>query len=99
GDLVILSNGLLDLYQTAGIGGTLFLGGNWNNTMGDGGFDHPNSTVRFVGSGDQEVHMDGSGPELFNNLVIDKPAGDVVLHIPIEVLGTLDLTSGRIMNN
>lgn len=99
GDLVILSNGLLDLYQTAGIGGTLFLGGNWNNTTGDGGFHHQSSTVRMVGSGDQEVHMDGSGPELFNNLVIDKPAGDVVLHVPIEIFGTLDLTSGRIMNN
>ncbi|MDX9751107.1 MAG: T9SS type A sorting domain-containing protein, partial [Flavobacteriales bacterium] len=97
GDLRILPGGCLNL-QGTGEGGTLHLGGDWANAGTEAMFLHQNSTVRLNGNGPQAIHV-GTGYELFNDLVIDKPAGDVTLHAPIEVIGNLDLQSGRVMNN
>lgn len=97
GDVRIEEGGWVDL-TTAASGGTLDLHGDWINQETQAALGELNSTVRFVGTGPQAIHM-GSGPEIFANLTIDKPAGDVTIHAPIEVRNNLGLQNGRIMND
>ncbi len=61
------------------------LGGDWiNNSTYTAG----NETVTFNGSTDQNI--DGSSLTIFNNVTLDKSAGDIRLQINTRVNGTLD---------
>ena len=73
---------------------TFSLPGNWNN---NGTFNPNSGTVIFNGTGTQTI-ADASG-EIFNNLVVNKSAGDVQLANNITVNGNLTLTSGDIDMN
>lgn len=69
GDMVIAAGSLWPSYN-------IYLGGNWFNNVGNDGFDedYGNSpAVYFNGAGSQYIYTD----ETFNNIVMDKSAGNL----------------------
>lgn len=95
GDLIL--NGNLTLGD--GYGGDISLKGNW--TMGSGAvFDHNDRAVFFKGSSDQVISAAGGGVT-FGYMVIDKPAGSLVLDNSPATSVTIAVSSGDIlqMNN
>ena len=71
-------------------GATLSLSNNWTNS---GTFNAGTGTVTFNGPSGQQTIANVSG-ETFQNLVVNKAAGDVVLSNNITVNGNLTTTSG-----
>jgi len=91
--LTIGSGGLVDL-QGAGVGGTIYLAGNYSNFGGsEATLDETFGSLRFNGSGAQTITTSGF-QEVFNNLIIDKPGSGVSLNAPLAVRGALTLTNG-----
>lgn len=96
GNLNINTGGMLNL-QNAGTGGTLRLGGDFNNAQDETQFMEGSSTVVLNGSGNQSIIT--AGPfEQFYNLRAAKTGGDILLTKPVTVQNTLDLTQGRIFS-
>lgn len=78
------------------MGGTIFLSGNYANNSGSlTALDELNGTLRMNGTGAQSISSPGI-QEVFHNLTIDKPSGDVTLNDPVAVTTTLDLSNGRL---
>lgn len=94
-DLTIGTGGAVDL-QGAGVGGTIFLAGNYTN-LGptEATLDETNGTIRLNGTGNQTLSTVGF-EEVFHNLVMDKPSGNLILNQPLAVRNVLTLTNGRI---
>jgi len=95
--LTVLSNQLMAQGITTGSGTTLTGGsatitlpGNWSNS---GTFTPGTSTVIFNGSSGNQT-ITNSGGESFNNLTVDKSAGDLQFLSDVSVSGTVTLTSG-----
>ncbi len=97
GDVTIGPGSVLDL-QGASEGGNLELGGDFTNMNTEAAFHDLMSTVIFNGNGDQTISV-GAGSEFFNNLVVDKTGGDLVLASPVEVRAQLDLSGGRVLSS
>ncbi len=73
-------------------GATLSLPGDWNNS---GTFNAQTGTVVFNGaSGDQNIH-DGTGVS-FNNLTLNKSAGNLLLHNSFTVNNLFTVTTGDV---
>ena len=66
------------------------LGGNWN--MASGAFTNTGSSLTLNGTGTQNMASTGS----FNNVTINKTAGNAVLSTNITVNGILNFTLGKI---
>jgi len=71
----------------------------------DGTLTPGQSTVAFTGSGTINnaganiSFIDGSSFTGFNNITINKPAGDVALNSPVSVAGTLAMNTGNLRLN
>lgn len=76
-------------------GATISLSHNWSNS---GTFTAGTGTVVFNGASGNQTITNASG-EIFNNLVVNKAAGDLQLVNNITVNGTLTLTGGDIDMN
>lgn len=80
--------------QGAGVGGNIFLGGNYQNdgpteaTLGE-----LYGTITLNGAGAQSVGTSGF-QEVFGNFTVAKSAGDVTLNSPLAVRGVLNLSTG-----
>lgn len=108
GDLLLNANDALDFRDgsPATADGTIHIHGNWTN--GDAAwFQDGNSTVNFVGTGNQAITCLVGGYEVFYNLNINKPSGKVILAHSIAAggdptdpladrAGVLTLSNGRI---
>lgn len=99
-DLTVLTN-----MTFAGNGNGLFntnnlnitIGGNWiNNFASMNGFDPTTSTVTFNGATTQNIS--GTQSTRFNNLTINKSAGDIELNMPATVENNLRLISSTIFD-
>lgn len=91
--LTIGSGGLVDL-QGGGVGGTIYLAGNYSNFGGsEATLDETFGSLRFNGAGAQTITTSGF-QEVFNNFIIDKPGSGVSLNAPLAVRGALTLTNG-----
>ncbi|MCS6823960.1 MAG: T9SS type A sorting domain-containing protein [Cytophagaceae bacterium] len=90
GNLTINTGGNLDM-SDGSFGspeGNLYLHGNWVNNEPETSFKQGESTIRFVGSGNQTIDVGGSSPERFWNLIVNKTGGVIILNDPIEVGGS-----------
>ncbi len=90
GDLTINAGGSLDM-SNGSFGspeGTLNLHGNWVNNEPETSFKQGESTVKLIGSGNQNIDVGGAAPECFWNLVVNKTGGKVILNDNIEVGGS-----------
>jgi hypothetical protein len=77
--------------------GTLNLHGDWTNNSSSGDFVEGESSVNFLGSGNQTITLATIEPtESFFNLTVNKSGGDVVLAKSIQVAGILNLTNGKL---
>lgn len=72
---VQISNGALVLHVSSG---DLNVGSNWTRSN-TATFTSNNRAVFFNGTGNQTVTVTGGGTESFTYLILDKPAGDLVL--------------------
>lgn len=80
--------------------GTLNLHGNWNNNSDEGDFEQGEATINLLGSGNQTISLATAQPyEVFHNLVVNKPAGDVILGKNVQVENVLTLTNGKVTTN
>jgi fibronectin-binding autotransporter adhesin len=75
---------------TSSISVTHTIGGNW--LMSGGTFTNTNITIVMNGTADQSVSSTGA----FNNLTINKSAGQITLLSAVTVNNTLNLTSGKV---
>nr|MBA3705031.1 T9SS type A sorting domain-containing protein [Bacteroidota bacterium] len=95
GDLTIQSGGVLNTNAN-----NIILAGNWINNDGSAGsFVEGTRTVTLNGTTDQTI-TNTSG-ETFNNLIINKASGEVILQAASSatVSGTLTMTAGNINLN
>lgn len=95
-DVNIMPGGLLDMSNGV-VGGTITVGGDWNNTAAETNFDEIGSTVVMNATGNQGILPTGF-TEVFSTLRINKPAGDIILGDPVRVNTNLDLLQGRIFS-
>lgn len=98
GGLTIGPGGQLDLQAGLGIAGLLELGGDFINMFDQTAFLEGNSTVRFIGNGDQVISV-SNGEEVFSTLIANKTGGDVLLASPVYIRTVLNLSSGLIRNS
>jgi len=93
GNFNLGTGGYVDL-QGIGVGGNIFIGGNYQN---DGPteltLDDLNGTITLNGSGAQSVGT-GGFQDVFGNFTVAKSAGAVTLNNPVAVRNVLDLTAG-----
>ena len=54
-------------------------------------FNHNNGTITLNGSADQSIAVDGN---IINNMQINKTAGDVILSNSLNLIGSMDFSSG-----
>lgn len=98
GGLTIGPGGELDLQAGVGNAGLLELGGDFINMFDQTAFKESNSTVRFIGNGDQVISV-SNGEEVFSTLTANKTGGDVLLASPVYIQTVLNLSSGLIQNS
>jgi hypothetical protein len=80
--------------------GTINLYGNWNNNSDETDFKQGESTVNLLGTGNQTIALATGQPyEVFYNLVVNKPSGDVIISKNAEIEGVLTLTNGKVTTN
>ncbi|MFZ1330776.1 MAG: T9SS type A sorting domain-containing protein, partial [Flavobacteriales bacterium] len=95
GNFNLGTGGYVDL-QGVGVGGNIFIGGNYQN---DGPteltLDDLNGTITMNGSGAQSVVTSGF-QEVFGNFTVAKSGGAVTLNSPLAVRGFLNLSSGLV---
>ena len=96
GDMNINPGGMLDLYGLGG--GTLELGGDFNNAEDADHFEETLSTVVFNGSTDQTI-TSAVWNEAFYNLTMNKSGGDLLLTNYLTVNKVLNFTQGRILSS
>ncbi|MCB0790877.1 MAG: hypothetical protein H6595_10335 [Flavobacteriales bacterium] len=96
GSLTIAAGGYLDL-NGAVTGGTLYLGGDFNNNAGETDFDDAKGTVVLDGSTAQTINSP-TFIDLFGTLRVNKPSNDVFVTDGFGVRTQLDLQQGRVMN-
>lgn len=65
------------------------------NTLNDTG----TGTLNMVGSASQTIGGTTAGDYSIRNLTINKPSGNVILNDPLEVRGTVTMTSGKIITD
>jgi hypothetical protein len=89
----VLNSGTLTLGGSAN--GDINVGGNWTNS---GTFTHNSRTVTFNGTGNQIVSK--TGGESFQNLVVNKASGNVLLATStnVTVSNTLALSAGEFVS-
>ncbi|MBK9224847.1 MAG: starch-binding protein [Flavobacterium sp.] len=89
----VLNSGTLTLGGSAN--GDINVGGNWTNS---GTFTHNSRTVTFNGTGNQVVSK--TGGESFNNVVVNKASGNVLLATStnVTVSNTLALSAGEFVS-
>jgi len=95
GNFNLGTGGYVDL-QGVGVGGNIFIGGNYQN---DGPteltLDDLNGTITMNGSGAQSVVTSGF-QEVFGNFTVAKSGGAVTLNSPLAVRGILNLSAGLV---
>gem|GEM_PF-839400 len=98
GNLTIATGGQVDL-QGVGVGGAIFLGGNYTN-LGptEATLDEAFGSIIFNGTAAQIIST-GGFEDIFYNLSIAKPSGNVTLNNPIAVSNNLDLTNGLLVTS
>lgn len=80
--------------------GTLNLHGNWNNNATEADFDEGESTLNLIGTANQTISLAGAQAyEVFHNLVLNKPAGDVFLAKNVQLARVLTLMNGKLTTN
>lgn len=93
GNFTIGIGGLVDLNGGAS-GGSIFIGGNYTNQgPTEATLDEDFGSIVFNGNGAQSIST-GGFEEVFHDLRIAKPSGDVTLNDPIAIKNNLDLTTG-----
>ncbi|MEO8588584.1 MAG: Calx-beta domain-containing protein [Flavobacteriales bacterium] len=98
GNLTIGTGGLVDL-QGAGVGGRVFVGGNYTNQgPTETTLDELYGSVVFNGAAAQSINASGF-QEVFYDLGIAKPSGNVTLNTPIAVSNNLDLSNGLLISS
>lgn len=90
GSLIIASSKTLNTSATSNF--EIDLGGDFQNL---GTFTCNEGLIKFNGAADQSIM--GNSTVTFYNLTADKPNGQIVLQIPIDISHTLTLTNGRII--
>ena len=80
GNLIIGTNGELDMSLGGAEGGTLNLAGNWINFRDESFFDEGRSTVTFNGTGNQSISVFSGAYESFYKLRVNKSAGLLTLN-------------------
>ena len=75
GNVIILSNGLLDMSLAGAEGGTMNLHGNWFNNRYATFFDEGRSTINFIGSANQFITVNNDTKESFYRMGVNKPSG------------------------
>lgn len=77
--------------------GVINLSGNWTNSSSAGDFVEGESTVNFVGTGNQTITLGTAQPtEDFFNLTVNKAGGDLILAKSSQVQGVLTLQNGKV---
>ena len=99
GNVTLDPGGAMNL-QGAGLnGGTISLTGNYaNNTASEAALNEINGTFRFNGTGVQSISTPGF-EEVFYNLTLLKPSGNLTLNAPTAVTNSLNLTNGRVFSS
>jgi len=80
GNLIIGTNGELDMSLAGAEGGTLNLEGNWINFRDETFFDEGRSNVVFNGSGNQNISVFSGSLESFYKLRVNKSSGLLTLN-------------------
>ena len=93
GNLGLLSGGRIELTGNSGNGGTLALGGNYINLATADQFQGTHGTIILNGTADQSIATAG---EVWDDLIVDKDSGDVLLAAPLSIEGELQLIGGRV---
>lgn len=95
GNLTINPGGELDLSDGDDLtnDGMIYLHGNFNNQATASDFKQSTSTIVFAGTTDQTISTAGFN-EVFADVRLEKPTGDVLLNNSIEVEKTTDFISG-----
>ena len=84
---------LKDQFATAELFGDLNITG---PILNNGILNASSGTITFNGTNQQEIN--GSGTTSFNNVVLNKTSGDLILNAPITIVNNLNFTSGNIVN-
>ncbi len=96
GNFTIGTGGLVDL-AGAGVGGSIFIGGNYTN-LGptESTLSEQYGSIVFNGSAAQSIATAGF-QDVFYNLGIAKSAGNVTLNDPVAISNVLDLSNGQLI--
>ena len=84
---------LKDEFATAELFGNLDITG---SVLNNGTINATSGTITFNGNNQQEIN--GSGTTSFNNVVLNKTQGDLILNTPITIVNNINFTSGNIVN-
>ena len=79
--------------STTILSGDISIAGDIKN---NGTLNANSGSLTINGGSDQVIH--GTGNTSFNNLVLNKTSGDLIMNTPLTVVGNLNLTSGIIQN-
>lgn len=98
GDVSIQTGGELDMSDgdNATQDGRLILHGNYTNNATEGDFKQSTSTVEFAGSNNQTITTNAFN-EVFYNVVLNKPAGNVTLANSIDIENQVQFVSGDVI--
>ena len=92
GNLIIESGTMLDITTSDY---SISIDGNWTNNNATNGFTERAGTVTFNGVADQIVTR--TGGETFYNIVVDKPAGEIIINSgDVTASNSLSMISGDI---
>ncbi len=84
---------LKDEFATAELFGNLDITG---SVLNNGTINASSGTITLNGNNQQEIN--GSGTTSFNNVVLNKTQGDLILNTPITIVNNINFTSGNIVN-
>jgi hypothetical protein len=80
--------------------GTINLYGNWNNNSDETDFKQGEATLNLLGTGNQTISLATAQPyEVFYNVVVNKPSGDVICGKSVQIENILTLTNGKVTTN
>ncbi|HMC97547.1 MAG TPA: hypothetical protein VKG92_07845, partial [Flavobacteriales bacterium] len=93
GNFTIGTGGLVDL-TGVGVGGSIFIGGNYTNQgPTESTLNEQYGSIVFNGAAAQSIST-GGFQDVFYNLRVAKPSGDLTLSNPAAISNNLDLTNG-----
>lgn len=95
GNLLIDTNGSLDMNGGGAIDGQIKLYGNWTNNVGNNDFDEGKGTVTFTGSNPQLINnVSPLGTEVFYNVVLNNDF-DTAVSNDLVAEGNLDVNTTK----